>query len=432
MTRKRVWLLSSIGVALVVIGIVAWLLIHGIGWIRFRRAIAEVRARGEPLEIEALVPPPIPDEENAAVKLNEAFTMLEKCEEELREDPELEDWAYWIFDDKKFEENREKLSKVLARCKEPLDLAVEALMRPKCRFDIDYLKGPAAELPHLSRLRHLGWLFFAGFRLALHRSPDWAAKNIEHLLALSETLKDEPILISQLVRATLFGFFTKALQKAEAEGPVLSGDARRDLIRKLGQCKVLEPAIRALMRDRAMFATSEFFEDPWYGRWLPATVLAGRARYIATLTGLIDAAGRSEAEFGRVAREGIPDFGSGYPGMLIDGIDWDRAHESDCHATLHLLRFAALRDLARLALALGLHKSERGGYPDALEELAGYFPEGLPADPFTGKPFVYKRTDEGFLIYSLGADGKDDGGKPAKTAASFGDVVWRHLERRAK
>jgi hypothetical protein len=34
----------------------------------------------------------------------------------------------------------------------------------------------------------------------------------------------------------------------------------------------------------------------------------------------------------------------------------------------------------------------------------------LPMDPFSDKPLVYKRTADGFMLYSLGADFDDDGG----------------------
>ena len=37
--------------------------------------------------------------------------------------------------------------------------------------------------------------------------------------------------------------------------------------------------------------------------------------------------------------------------------------------------------------------------------------ERLPDDPFSGKPLVYRLTDEGFRLYSVGPNGVDDGGK---------------------
>jgi len=63
-------------------------------------------------------------------------------------------------------------------------------------------------------------------------------------------------------------------------------------------------------------------------------------------------------------------------------------------------------------LALENWKLEKEMYPENLTELiiAGYLEE-LPMDPYSDKPLVYKKTDDGFILYSIGEDFKDDGGK---------------------
>ena len=35
----------------------------------------------------------------------------------------------------------------------------------------------------------------------------------------------------------------------------------------------------------------------------------------------------------------------------------------------------------------------------------------VPADPFDGQPLRFKRLSKGYVIYSVGSDGRDDGGK---------------------
>jgi len=63
-------------------------------------------------------------------------------------------------------------------------------------------------------------------------------------------------------------------------------------------------------------------------------------------------------------------------------------------------------------VALLRYKAEKGSNPEILDELvnAGYLTQ-LPRDPFSDKPLVYKKTNEGFTIYSVGLNFKDDGGK---------------------
>jgi hypothetical protein len=66
---------------------------------------------------------------------------------------------------------------------------------------------------------------------------------------------------------------------------------------------------------------------------------------------------------------------------------------------------------SRTGLACRLYKSRTGRYPDGLEELVPDLLTEVPIDPFTGKPFVYRREGEGFIVYSLGSNQKDDGGR---------------------
>ena len=71
-------------------------------------------------------------------------------------------------------------------------------------------------------------------------------------------------------------------------------------------------------------------------------------------------------------------------------------------------------NLSFLALSLGLHayKKEHGNYPGALEALVPAYLSKLPDDPFASKgSFQYKRKGDKYLLYSVGPDGKDDGGK---------------------
>lgn len=66
---------------------------------------------------------------------------------------------------------------------------------------------------------------------------------------------------------------------------------------------------------------------------------------------------------------------------------------------------------ARTGLACRLYKSRNGSYPESLEALVPGILAEVPIDPFTGKPFVYRHEGEGFIVYSLGSNEKDDGGR---------------------
>jgi hypothetical protein len=66
---------------------------------------------------------------------------------------------------------------------------------------------------------------------------------------------------------------------------------------------------------------------------------------------------------------------------------------------------------SRTGLACRLYKRRSGRYPGSLDELVPGLLAEVPIDPFTGKPLVYRREGEGFVVYSLGSNQKDDGGR---------------------
>jgi hypothetical protein len=82
-------------------------------------------------------------------------------------------------------------------------------------------------------------------------------------------------------------------------------------------------------------------------------------------------------------------------------------------------------DLIRVAVAIAGYKAEHGKYPDRLEDLApAHIPE-LPLDRYTDKPLVYKKTDDGYLLYALGPNLKDDGGTSLDDDRVNYDIVVR-------
>jgi len=62
-------------------------------------------------------------------------------------------------------------------------------------------------------------------------------------------------------------------------------------------------------------------------------------------------------------------------------------------------------DLAVLAYQL-----EKGTQPLALADLVPEYLSSIPEDPFSGKPLLYRAAGRGYRLYSVGPDGRDDGG----------------------
>jgi len=82
-------------------------------------------------------------------------------------------------------------------------------------------------------------------------------------------------------------------------------------------------------------------------------------------------------------------------------------------------------------LAIFRYKAEKGQLPSSLETLVDqHYLKALPQDSYSFGPLVYKRTNNAFLLYSLGSDFDDDGGKPSKwgEGEKGGDQVFWPVE----
>ncbi|GAI84612.1 unnamed protein product, partial [marine sediment metagenome] len=66
-------------------------------------------------------------------------------------------------------------------------------------------------------------------------------------------------------------------------------------------------------------------------------------------------------------------------------------------------------------IAIFRYKRDAGRYPQNLNQLitAGYLKQ-LPIDSFSNKPLVYKKTEDNFILYSVGPNYIDDGGVSGK------------------
>jgi hypothetical protein len=96
------------------------------------------------------------------------------------------------------------------------------------------------------------------------------------------------------------------------------------------------------------------------------------------------------------------------------------------------LKDAALRaqdSLLLEALALRAFYVNTGGYPRAAEDLVPAYLPALPDDPFArAGPLKYRLQGARYVLYSIGPDGEDDGGKPIENPNISGTNRYRTRE----
>jgi hypothetical protein len=108
-------------------------------------------------------------------------------------------------------------------------------------------------------------------------------------------------------------------------------------------------------------------------------------------------------------------------GNLVLSVTWGAFGKADS------LRVATVmqRRLAEIAFALAIWHAKNGAYPQDLGALVPTCLDGIPSDLFTGKPLVYKPGEGGYVLYSLGMNGQDDGGVSSHASWDGDDIVVR-------
>lgn len=84
-------------------------------------------------------------------------------------------------------------------------------------------------------------------------------------------------------------------------------------------------------------------------------------------------------------------------------------------------RARTLQHGVHVLAALEAHRQARGEYPDSLEALGA---ELTQADALGNRPLVYRRDGDGFKLYSVGVDGRDDGGLHDPAGKRMDYVIW--------
>jgi hypothetical protein len=426
---KRKLFRTGIALFCVLIPFLAWRL-----WLFWgvNHQLARIRAAGLPVNGDELNKwyASVPENENAALALTKAF--------ELRRNyPDNRSNSVWNFKlpprgQTLTPDQAELLSGYVEMNSAALAKAGEALKLTASRYPIDCSMCSQTPLPHLSGLKQLVELNQYKIELALIRGDtNEAARDIASILRLAATIENEPILISQLVRQKLLGMAVASLQRNLNIG--FSAVEATNLSRLFAQTAQIQCLARALIGERAMiapyFRTSRQ-ENP---RIFSPDKPAGEEDSVDNIRSrdwaLLKLVGYYEMDFGQflfVMDNVIPLASLAPPANLEVGRHFAKAaaFSKKKRRTISALvfssyQFAAAREnesLARLrlavtALALEQFRNQKGKLPDTLEELKPALLDDIPEDPFTGVDVLYRQLPKGYIVYSVGRDRVDDGGK---------------------
>ena len=446
------------------------------------RKLAEVRRRGEPVTFVEAVPKPVPDRENGALLYRRAFEVLSPAawpaatSDVLREfvsgagpppQPPTPDLvgatrpgparqpAPKPSDPAQIEQ---EVRELIRRNEAVFPLVRQAAARPRCVFPVDWRQRPEADVPHRINLTRILRLLQAKAILDTRDGrTEEALDDIVLILRMAPSGENDPDWWPLFSQSLCVRTATKGLRVAAKRAPISAAQARR-VYDELGRVSLDPEMARAVGLERLECNWSfdkmrrdlpGFYEVYIYdyapGYRPPKTSELGpierlgrklvthfwRPMCYREQSDCLDAIDRYARVEGLTYRElvrRVPPHGylRAPKRTLQAGVYWPNL------ATLWSMRDQARAEagLAKAAMALKAHKSHFGSYPASLSELRRRLGWQVPDDPFSGRPFVYRRQGKGFILYSWDHNLKDDGGKTNEEAHTSrdpnkGDVVWK-------
>lgn len=462
----------------------------------------QLRAQGEPLSFAELVPPMPPEEENFAMTpfFRGAFDKTidpatgkarwELWQEQRNEQRRpklgplgldldgtwrLGERARVVWKEWELREVEKELSAPLntndpfgvlgqfvGQASGDLEVIETALQRPHSQFPVRYEDNVGALLPHLSELKWLSRMFTfrAHVRFAASE-PAPALADILSALSLADTLKNEPRLVSQLVRQAILNISLQPIWEGLADR-VWTADQIRELQTRLAAVDVLASYQFAMRGERTFaldladmverernFATIGSANAPNY--YPPSEQLRDKLINYAPKGWYL----HNKAFMARLHNDiSVPAVDPIQHRVHLDRMgDYDAELEAaiTSDGKLFIARLvmpavgkAAIRaaadqaalDLAVVACALERHRLTKGAYPDQLAALAPDYLTGVPHDLMDGQPLRCQLEDGRFTLYSIGVNGTDDSGhaafKEVRDGRTWqrdeGDWVWSYPE----
>jgi hypothetical protein len=424
MQRRSKRILTGLGIVLVALAVTyAILLLRATA--QLRQAYAALAADGRPLQSAAILGPKVADANNAAVLYRSAILLL-KGEpaggKSLYERLTAHFLPSWKRDEVKELIGREAVARALS-------LIEQGTRRPACQLEHDYEESlHAYQAPVIEDMRSIVWITEARSRWEAEAGrPAQAWGLVLTLLRFGDSLRFDPICDTQNIRLAAMIRACRTIQwLCERVPPDQEHvQAIEDLLKRQDDINLM---VRAVDAER-LFIGEWFFHLPreeldrilWKKRSndkvTPPAVLRAIHRLSFTLLAfkprlIADHAAYLQMMRRRVqllqgpyrSREEVPEFMQlSLWSILAHDLTMASGHDKWFYCG-----YMATQRLTRAGLALLQYKRTHGVLPPTLDALGV---EGL-VDTFTEEPLHYRPEGEGFLVYSVGEDRKDNGGTP--------------------
>jgi hypothetical protein len=396
------------------------------------RVIAAIQKDGYPISLTQLEDkyyPNIPSNENAAPFFLNAFASLHETNSAKLRIPDLPDYQSTNKPEFLSQTNLEYIATLLANAQETLALLHQSTPVANCRYPINLSLGLDMLLPHLGPLKSSAKLL--SLEAIIRAKNGDAAASVDDLSAivrLFRSLDHEPIFMSQVVRMSTEALAIKSLEY------VLNSQSFSDaqLVQLSEAFRVPDHSLtieRAIVgdlctgvhvfemfgvgRQNLVLTKDSTGADPFKGKYgfLKLTGFFDRdyCFYLETMEEDLRIAKlppREKMDAASKLENQVAKKTSGHyyliSGLILPTLRRPYAYQIGIDARLNIVQAVLAIERYRLA--------NQNRLPDSLSNLVPSFLNSVPADPFDGKLLRYKQLAKGYLVYSVGEDGKDDGG----------------------
>jgi hypothetical protein len=446
MRKRTVKILKIIAIVLVVLSLI-YAVAVGVSSAKLRKAYAALEKAGRPMEPADVIPPDVQDSENAALLYESAILLLKA---QPAPEGNLLEYLGGLSDKflkeslepDKFSELQQLIEQDVVT--QALSVVEQGAQRRSCRFEHDYKAGFNMLLPNLGGFRNI--IRIIGTKSCLEAEagrPDAAWELAQVQLKFADSLRNEPILISFLVRLASIRTSCETIQRiCKTASPNI--EQYRNIESLLLDYEDRTPLVLALDGERLLCGEWAFnlLKNGSFGQLSASTgAESGLGEALLSLysafkpLSLADHAAyvRIMGNYTRLVQSGSSDGHSpNETSAMIRKVEQTRSRlyvitsilepaigrVNELYAEL----IAQLR-ITRAGLALLQERKAQGAFPETLEELKI---ENLD-DPFSNEPLAYKPQEQGFIIYSVGPDQKDNGGNPKeKKQKTDWDIVWTY------
>ncbi|HVU28671.1 MAG TPA: hypothetical protein VHG71_13180 [Verrucomicrobiae bacterium] len=440
--------------------------------------ISELKAKGEPLELAQVIPPPVPPEQNAVPLIINTLTNFENAYNIIETNPPsamrvvasgkaMIGWRQPIivgFDEiglgGLLTNSWEDLESTLAAAKDNLNCLQNLTNHPALDFNLDYGKIYSVQLRHLYQLKVAAQSLGAEALYDLHeRKTSEACANVRLILVLVKGEAEERLEISQLVRSALANIVA-SLTWEILQDPNVSESDLAMLQHDWESIEFLDAAKKSFLAERVvnLLSMEHYLQNPsdlWNGvngndqeisrklckfYWQWFGVYSDEKRMMQAYQVLADATQMTETNhsfqsaksfvrtnFDQIGFEKwhFPEEGTFRIDIDPFGVWW--LLSEDAFDSFQLLRRASAIETAKnmtlAAIALKRYELQHREFPSSLDDLEPEFLKVIPLDYMNGKPLRYKLNSDGtFLLYSVGENGVDEGGKP--TIHKWWEFYW--------